>query len=850
MKTTLKNIIFTASLLCIPITTVAKNLTRGPYLQMTGEDHVTIRWSTDQNSSTTLRYGKSLDTLNVVTSENLATKNHEITLQNLESDQKYFYAIYDGEKLLSGADEHTYFHTAPVKNTKKKTRIWVLGDPGRAGTDPDTNAQKIVRDGFLTFSANQAPDFWLMLGDNAYNDGTIVEYDHAVFAQYPTLLKQSPLWPIMGNHDNRSADVDTQNGGFYDLFTLPTQGQSGGIASSHEAYYSFDYGNIHVVVLNSSDREHYKESDAMLEWLKQDLAANNSEWLIATFHHPVYGKSGHDSDEAENMIYMRERFLPILEEYGVDLIMAGHNHFYTRSVLMADHYGMSNSYDPSKHVIQGGSGQLDKEGAYTKKRGQKGAIFITHGAGAGSGRGYARLVRTDEITEGKRHPTDYIYGGRGSIVLDIEDTMLTANVIGPQGDIVDYFTLRHNNGEDPINNPPQVKMQIPTQLSVFESGHFSSEGSFDSDGRIADYLWQFGDGNSSSLANTNHQYSRAGDYAVSLTITDNQGISSSTNSRISVLPSSDTELKLNQPIKVSGGAKEAIYFFYEVKNTEKSLTISISGGQGDADLYVRRAVHPTNTEFDCRPYKNGNAESCEITDIRTGLYYVMLYGHKSFTDVALTATQDQTSAPTPSADANGPYQTALGTPVHFSSAGSNDPNQSELTYSWDFGDGNSSTLASPTHTYDQIGEYAVSLTVSNTQGISNSDTTSAHVLAHTDLVDSCAQGTTPQAEGRLLLNQTYCLEEQNRTGQLQYQFYVNDQDVGKDLLIKMGHGSGNADPLYRYAKRPDQQQWDARDTSPGNATELKIKAIQKGWHYIHITTEESFQGVSLKLSIH
>ncbi|WP_196762212.1 PKD domain-containing protein [Pseudoalteromonas luteoviolacea] len=848
MKTTIMKLLISSGLVCTPIVGLAANLTRGPYLQMIGEDQVTIRWNTDENTKTSLSYGKSLDQLQRITTDNLPKKQHEVTIKTLAPNEKYFYAIYDDQKLLSGQDELTYFRTAPIKHSTQKTRIWILGDPGRAGTDPDTNAQKIVRDGYLKFSGDQAPDFWMMLGDNAYNDGTILEYDNAVFNQYPTILKQSPLWPIMGNHDNRSADVDTQQGGFYDLFTLPTAGQAGGVASSHEAYYSFDYGNIHVVVLNSSDRAHYKESDAMLNWLKQDLASSRSEWLIATFHHPVYGKSGHDSDEAENMIYMRERFLPILEEHGVDLVMAGHNHFYTRSVLMANHYGMSSTYDRIKHIVHDGSGQQDKEGAYTKQRGQKGAVFITHGASAGSGRGYARQVRPDEIVDGKRHPSDYIYGGRGSIVLDVEDTTLTANVIGPQGDIVDYFTLRHTDGDEPTNVPPEVNMQLPTQLALLEPGKFSSEGSRDSDGHIVNYLWQFGDGHSSTLANTTHHYTEAGEYAVSLTVTDNQGASASTNSRVSVISSPDTQLQNNVPISVSGHAKDAAYFFYEVTDTAKPLAISIVGGQGDADLYVKKGERPTQSTFDCRPYKNGNAERCEIAETQAGLYFIMVYGHKAFSEVTLLAVQDQSVEPAPSADANGPYHASSGSPVKFSSSGSINPGIGALNYHWQFGDGTTSTQASPSHTYATSGQYEVTLTVSTSEGLNDSDTTTAKITEGTELEDSCAQNATPYRGGRLELQTTYCLDNLNSEGQLQYQVYIDEQQTGKDLLILTGHGDGNADLYHRYAQRPNQELWDARNNDPSNSATLLIQGVKKGWHYIHVRTEQDFNSVSLKLS--
>ena len=144
------------------------------------------------------------------------------------------------EVLSSGHDN--YFVTAPPTGTKKKTRIWILGDSGTA----NDNAAS-VRDAYYNFSVDTHTDMWVMLGDNAYNIGTDSEYQAAVFDMYPAMLKKSVLWPAFGNHDGGSANSNTQTGVFYDIFTLPSNAEAGGYPSGTEAYYSFDFANIHLV---------------------------------------------------------------------------------------------------------------------------------------------------------------------------------------------------------------------------------------------------------------------------------------------------------------------------------------------------------------------------------------------------------------------------------------------------------------------------------------------------------------------------------------------------------------------------------------------------------------------------
>ena len=182
----------------------------------------------------------------------------------------------------------------------------MLGDSGTA----DANA-RAVRDAFVNFTGMQDPQLLLMLGDNAYLDGTDAEYQGAVFDMYPRFLRNAVLWPTLGNHDGHAADSASQSGPYYDIFTLPKSGEAGGVASGTEAYYSFDYGNIHFVCLESHETDR-SPSGAMLTWLEADLQANDKPWLIAFWHHPPYSKGSHDSDTDGRMTDMRQNALPIL----------------------------------------------------------------------------------------------------------------------------------------------------------------------------------------------------------------------------------------------------------------------------------------------------------------------------------------------------------------------------------------------------------------------------------------------------------------------------------------------------------------------------------------------------------
>jgi len=266
---------------------------------------------------------------------------------------------------------------------------------------------------------------------------------------YPGMLRKSVLWTTLGNHDGRTADSATQTGPYYDIFTLPTSGEAGGLASGTEAYYSFDYGNIHFICLDSHETSRL-QGGAMMNWLTQDLAATSQEWIIAFWHHPPYSKGSHNSDTETPLIQMRENALPILEAAGVDLVLSGHSHSYERSYLIDGHYGVSTTLTPGMQ-IDTGNGKADGNGAYKAVFNEAdpygGAVYITAGSSGKTSNGPLD------------HPVMVHASLKqlGSLVLDIDGNRLDARFVRENGAIDDYFTILKNPDNCPaIANPDQL----------------------------------------------------------------------------------------------------------------------------------------------------------------------------------------------------------------------------------------------------------------------------------------------------------------------------------------------------------------------------------------------------------
>jgi pre-peptidase len=89
---------------------------------------------------------------------------------------------------------------------------------------------------------------------------------------------------------------------------------------------------------------------------------------------------------------------------------------------------------------------------------------------------------------------------------------------------------------------------------------------------------------------------------------------------------------------ISGASGSQQFWKLPVPSGKTSLTFTISGGTGDADLYVRFGAKPTTTTFTCRPFLNGNNETCSITNPSAGDWYVMIRGFAAFSGVTLTGT--------------------------------------------------------------------------------------------------------------------------------------------------------------------------------------------------------------------
>ena len=163
-----------------------------------------------------------------------------------------------------------------------------------------------------------------------------------------------------------------------------------------------------------------------------------------------------------------------------------------------------------------------------------------------------------------------------------------------------------------------------------------TDNSNDTDGNIASWDWDFGDGNSSSAQNPFHIYAADGSYGVTLTVTDDEGATDSSTQTVTVSSTGSTSGGFTET-DVSPAGGENLSYTIDVPAGADSLVIDTSGGTGDVTLVVNFDSLPTRNNNDCIEQSAGNTHNCTITNPSEGTWYIIVRGQTASTDVQLDA---------------------------------------------------------------------------------------------------------------------------------------------------------------------------------------------------------------------
>jgi hypothetical protein len=374
-----------------------------PVVDLVTPTSAVVSFSTDVPTIATLMVsdGKEQTTIDVTES----ARRHEVLVDGLKADQRYRYAVVVSDSAGTTATwPGATFRTAPKSDTQRAVRLAIMSD-SRSGTGPSEesycNVNRKVLDGLISNAVRAGADAIVFIGDLV--DGYTTEpgdlrFQLEAWAQvtspYGAYL---PIYEAMGNHEavvtvdaqgrrSPASGKDSAEAVFAEAFVNPKNGPQHPDSTApplSENTYSFDYGNVHIAVVNSNywvrsdpeDPTHpmglkgHREGmldPVILKWLDRDLSsarARGQRHLLVATHEPVFPNGGHAKDgmwwfgKVEKINKMREQFLSILSNHEVAAVLHGDEHNYSRLLIRkGDAPPFEPAENPIMQIITGGAG--------------------------------------------------------------------------------------------------------------------------------------------------------------------------------------------------------------------------------------------------------------------------------------------------------------------------------------------------------------------------------------------------------------------------------------------------------------------------------------------------------------
>ena len=282
--------------------------------------------------------------------------NHNmITISGLSANTTYKYRVYGVTKGIVNSEEVKYFsltdyvysvkadnskadYSAPSTTLSADDVTFSLKTAIAAGSDEAFSFIAVADpQGTIQSNYNQTKDVF----DAINADETLANYSFIAnagdmtdngknFLQWSLALDtmveyyaNTTVFMTAGNHESGS--------NAFRNFLTQTAPDSQDITDG--MYYSFTYGNVHMAVLNTNDSDSKNGlGETQLNWLIDDLKSDNSTWKIVLLHKSLYSVGSHTNDP--EVVKMREQLTPIFAQYGVDVVIQGHDHTYSSTTLL------------------------------------------------------------------------------------------------------------------------------------------------------------------------------------------------------------------------------------------------------------------------------------------------------------------------------------------------------------------------------------------------------------------------------------------------------------------------------------------------------------------------------------
>ncbi len=302
-----------------------------PYLQAVTASSIYVLVETNSAESlmvdygTTKKYGsKSKDEFYVKTQKKKSTYVHRIKLKGLQANTKYYYKVTGKGKVIgkssftSAANPETSFKFAVQGDSRSNPKIFAKVVKGMAGHNPR---------------------FALYAGDISYDSHYKTWKKEFFIKEQMDFAASTAFFNAVGNHEGWKQNTKA--------FTQAPESASG-----KQDYYSFEYGDLFVLVLNTEASLNFGKGQ--LKFAAESLKKTKRKWKIVIYHIPAYSAGGHGENKK-----MKKVTKKIFEPLGVDIVLNGHSHFYQRNYVNGVY-----------HIIMGGGGASlghPKKAKYTQK---------------------------------------------------------------------------------------------------------------------------------------------------------------------------------------------------------------------------------------------------------------------------------------------------------------------------------------------------------------------------------------------------------------------------------------------------------------------------------------------------